>query len=332
MSTMAMLRRRELLALPVAMAAVPAQATQGRPASATRTPELAAQTLGTYLGPGCNGTVRLNALSAWLGRRPTRHSDFLAQNSWTEMLKAADRGGRCWQATGLAMSIGVPMLPLDRSSTLARGARGEHDAHFAAIARTFVRLGLGDAVIRLGWEFNQGWYAWRAERDPAAWVTFWQRIVTAMRAEPGANFRFDWCTAWSRGIRKVSPEAVYPGDAYVDIIGMDIYNVSWNPMTPQRRWRMKTDADFGLGWQRAFAAEHGKPVSFPEWGTGKRPDGRGGGDDAYFIERMAEWLAGSNLAYHNYWDYKAPDFNARLSDGSKPAAAAAFLAAFGGER
>lgn len=320
-------RRQALMALPglLGLADLPVRAADAaRPAASAA---LAVQTLGTYQGPGCSGTARLERLGAWLGRRPERHSDFLAQDSWLEMTKASTRGSRCWQAAGLPMSIGVPMLPRQGSVDLASGARGDYDLHFVEVARAFVRFGLGDAVVRIGWEFNQDWFAWRADRDPVAWVEFWQRIVTAMRSVPGANFRFDWCTAWSRG--KVAPDTVYPGDAFVDIIGMDIYNTSWNPTTPEQRWRLKRDSSFGLAWQRAFAKERDKPVSFPEWGTGKRPDGRGGGDDPYFIERMAEWLSTSDLAYHNYWDYPAPDFNARLSDGSKPLAEAAFLEFFG---
>lgn len=320
--------RRSLLALPLlaGLEAGPA-AHAAAPARPPPSAELAVATLGTYQGPGCSGTARLEKLASWLGRRPARHSDFLSQDSWVEMVKAAHRGPRCWQAAGIPMSIGVPLLPKQPGVDLASGARGAYDQHFVDIANAFVQYGLGNAVVRLGWELNQDWFAWRADRDPVAWVEFWRRAVTVMRNVPGAMFTFDWCTAWSRG--KVAPETVYPGNEFVDIIGMDIYNTSWNPLTPQRRWALKKDSPYGLAWQRAFAAEQGKPVSFPEWGTGMRPDGRGGGDDPYFMEKMTEWLATSDLAYHNYWDYKAPDFNARLSDGSKPLAEAVFLRFFG---
>jgi hypothetical protein len=322
------LRRRTLLTGALAWTAGSGLAlAQARPPPSA---ERAAETLGTYLGPGCNGTVRLPSLGQWLGRDVRRHSDFLSQVSWNEMVKAASRGAKCWQPTGRAMSIGVPMLPQQTDVMLAEGARGAYDRYFTQVASAFVQHGLGQATVRLGWEFNHEWFVWRADRDPAAWVDYWRRIVDTMRAVPGAAFAFDWCPAWGTG--KVAPERVYPGDAHVDVIGLDIYNTTWNPTTPEPRWRIKRDQPHGLAWHRAFAASHGKPVSFPEWGTGLRPDGRGGGDDAYFIEQMAAWLATSDLAYHNYWDYKAPDFNARLSDGSKPAAEAAFVRLFGTPR
>lgn len=315
-------------ALPLrAGAAAPAGAASSAwaPASAPATAPL-----GVYLGPGCPGASRVAAFSAWLGRPLARASDFFSDHSWLELKKAAQRSADCWAPTGLPMSFAVPMLPKDKLATLAEGAQGAYDAHFTAVAQTLVQRGFGDAAIRIGWEFNHGWFRWRAAADPQAWVQYWRRIVAAMRAVPGANFRFDWCSGWSEG--QIAPPKVYPGDDVVDIIGMDVYNSSWNPRTPQQRWQLKLDAPYGLKWHKAYAAEHGKPMSYPEWGTGTRPDGRGGGDDAYYVRQMAAWIAAAPVAYHNYWDFPAPDYNARLSDGSQPAAAAAFLQAFGGQR
>lgn len=311
------MRRRAALTVLALAASAHAAAPPARPGAP----------LGAYLGPGCKGVERVPAFERWLGRRPERASDFLAQDSWREMVKAAERASRCWQPTQLPLTLGVPMLPRDRSGTLAEGARGAYDAHFVQIAQALVANGMGSAVLRLGWEFNQGWFAWAAAKDPEAWVAYWRRIVAAMRAVPGAAFRFDWNPAWGRG--QIEPERVYPGDDVVDIIGLDVYNTAWSQRTPAERWWIKVNGTYGLKWQRDFARAHGKPVSFPEWATGTRPDGGGAGDDAYFVEQMAAWIASSEIAYHGYWDYPARDYNGQLSDGSKPLAAAAFLASFG---
>lgn len=301
------------------------------PASAqTVAPARPQAPMGVYLGGGCVGTARIAEYEQWLGRSLERSSDGLAYESWMAMTKAAERGSACWAKTGLPMSIAVPLLPKDNQANLASGAKGDYDLYFVQIAETFVKRGLGNVTIRLGWEFNHSWFPWRASKDPQAWVAYWRRVVTAMRSVPGANFKFDWCPGWGKG--QVDPPSVYPGDDYVDVIGIDIYNISWHPRTPEQRWDLKLNAPFGLKWQKEFAQAHGKPVSFPEWGTGTRPDGRGGGDDPYFITQMAGWIASSNVAYHNYWNYPAPDFNGILSDGSKPEAAAAFLTHFGGRK
>lgn len=99
--------------------------------------------------------------------------------------------------------------------------------------------------------------------------------------------------------------------------------------TPEQVWNWLLNQPYGLKWQRDFALAHGKSISFPEWGTGTRPDGHGGGDDPYFLSHMADWIAANPVAYHIYWDYPAPDYNGRLSDGSQPAAGAVFLQKFG---
>lgn len=313
------------LAWPEAPVALGASADA--PGAAVETTPASAAPLGVYLGPGCQGAARMADFARWLGRRPDRASDFLADTSWRDIVKAAERSTRCWTPQGLPMSVAVPMLPRDGSASLQEGAAGTYDSHFADVARILVAQGQAEAVVRIGWEFNHDWYPWRASAAPQAWPICWRRIVDSMRGVAGAQFRFDWCVGWGQG--KVDPAEVYPGDDVVDIIGMDIYNTTWNPRTPQERWRIKSEGAFGLHWQRAFARAHGKPMSYPEWGTGLRPDGRGGGDDPLFIERMAAWIRSNDVAYHNYWDFHAPDYKATLSDGSQPAAAAAFLTHFG---
>jgi hypothetical protein len=294
------------------------------PAAADTSPE---SSLGFYLGPGCNGTARVPKTEAWLGKRPVRGLDFFSNVSWTEMIAAAGRSSRCWKATGLAMTFSVPMLPKDGVSTLEEGASGAYNQHFVKVAQTLVQNGYPDAVVRIGWEFNHSWFPWRAGKNPQAWKEYWRQIVTAMRSVPGARFQFDWCPAWGKG--EVLAEEVYPGDEYVDIIGLDIYNVSWTPRDHLSRWDLKRTYVNGLQWHRNFAASRGKPVSFPEWATGKRPDGRGGGDDPYFMQQMTQWLRDSNLAYHNYWDYDAKDFAGTLSNRSMPNSEAEFLKVFG---
>ncbi len=69
-----------------------------------------------------------------------------------------------WEGTSDQMVIGVPMVALDGSgnpeNTLAEGAAGDENANFVAIAKNLVALGFGNAVLRLGWEFDGTWYPW----------------------------------------------------------------------------------------------------------------------------------------------------------------------------
>ncbi len=308
-----------------------ALAFASQPVEAKAAPTSAAE-LGTYQAAGCTGRDRLPAFEKWLGRKVDRVLDGLAPQGWTQMVATTSWVAGCWQREGVKLTLTIPMLPRDGSSTLAQGAEGAYDKHFTGIAKVLVDKGFPEAIIRIGPEFNAKWFPWTALKQPDLWVAYWRKAVIAMRSVPGQQFKFDWCPILGLGV--ASPETAYPGDEYVDIIGGDFYNANFHPskVSQPQLWGLMLAAPFGLKWHQRFAAEHGKPMSYPEWGTGTRPDGFGGGDDPLFIRNMAEWIHTNNVLYHVYWDYPASDFNAKLSDGSKPQAGAAFLKAFGGAR
>lgn len=294
-----------------------------QPADARADSELA-----VYKGAGCEGAKRVPDFEAWLGRRVDRVVDFLDGRNWAAMTGSAKWIAQCWQKAGYKLALSVPMLPKDNSATLSDGKSGSLDHYFSEVGQILVDNGHADSILRIGWEFNGPWYPWAAHKDPDSFAAFWRRIVTAMRAVPGNRFRFDWNP--TIGTTKIDPERVYPGDDVVDIIGLDIYNQSWHPQRhdPAVRWDEKVNGAHGLRWHRDFAKAHNKPRSFPEWGTGTRKDGHGFGDDPGFIKNMHEWVTASDVVYHGYWDFRAPDFHAELSTGQFPAAAAQFKQLF----
>ena len=112
------------------------------------------------------------------------------------------------------------------------------------------------------------------------------------------------------------------------MIGTDVYDHGWAPgwQDPETRWREIRDQPYGLAWQRAFAAAHGKPTSLPEWGVVKSP--HGGGDNPGFIRHMHDWIAAGNVEYSAYFeaDTSTP---IRLMTGNFPRAAAEFRRLFG---
>lgn len=284
--------------------------------------------MGVYKGAGCVGRDRLPTFTRWLVREPQWIIDFLDDQSWDKFVSSARWISGCWKNSGHRLSLAVPMLPKDHSGTLKTGAQGTYDRTFAEIAAILVANGHADAVLRVGWEFNGGWYPWAAAQDPDSFVRFWRRIATAMRSVPGARFRMEWTP--TLGWQQIPPDRVYPGDAYVDVIGMDVYNQSWKESsnTPESRWSELLTSQYGLQWHRDFAKAHGKPMAYPEWGTGTRPDGHGAGDDPHFIERMAAWISANDVLYQAYWDYPAADFDGELSGNRQPASAAAFKRQF----
>jgi hypothetical protein len=281
--------------------------------------------LGTYGGSGCPARPEIEAFETFLGRRVELALDFLEKTQgWDGMLRMADWMGWCWSESRWEPVISVPMLVDGPGLTLRQAADGAFDDHFRALARILVAKGQAGAVLRLGWEFNGDWYGWSARNGTDAFVAAWRRIVAAMRGADGARFRFDWNPNLGDG----PVEEAWPGAEFVDVIGLDAYNQSWPRIAdPARRWRHLMDHPHGLRWHRDFAARHGKPRSFAEWGTGMRPDGHGGGDDPLYIRNMLAWMnEGGPVDYACYWNYRAGDYDAKLTDGRLPQAAAALRA------
>jgi hypothetical protein len=225
-----------------------------------------------------------------------------------------------WKDTDYRMVYATAMLPSLEKATIAAGARGEYDEHFATLANNLVEAGQQDAIIRLGWEFNLPESRWHPSSSKN-FNRYWQRIVTAMRSAPGAeNLQLDWTVSAGAGGSNFDPRLYYPGSEYVDYVGVDLYDISWAPNSypfpatcdeaclQSRRevaWNDKLNGQFGLkAWAR-FAQTVGRPMSLPEWGLWKRPDGHGGGDNAYFIEQILNFIddPANNVAYQAYFEF-----------------------------
>jgi hypothetical protein len=253
--------------------------------------------------------------------------DFVARENWPQFLSSARWLTGCWANTPYKLAISVPMLT--NGEAFAPGLAGANDNAFAQLGRMLVATGKADAYIRLGWEFNGGWYPWRVSRDPASFRTLFRHIVGVLRKTPGQHFKIVWNPSMNTGT--IAPNDAWPGDDVVDVIGLDVYNQSWNPadIIPALRWQHHQTANYGLGWLAKFAATHRKPIAIPEWGTGTRPDGHGWGDDPAFIHNMAAWMRDHRVLFHGYWDFMASDFTGQLSTDLSPYAKAAYTREFG---
>jgi hypothetical protein len=295
-----------------------------------RTFRSTARMSGVYAGwPQTAG--RLDAFGAWRGRAVGVAADTLDRWSWTDI-----EGPRWWtgryRSTAYAsrLLIAVPMLPDDPSTTLARGAAGDYDAHFARLAHNLVAAGLGSAIIRLGWEFNSPMnYRWSAVARPAEFAEYFRHVVTAMRAV-NRRFAFDLCVTVAVDGDRLDLPAAWPGDAYVDDIGMDLYDMSpGGRLNPAERWHWYLAARGGLDDLSSFAAAHRKPMSFDEWALAS-PGWGGGGDDPYFIQAMFDWMNAHPIAFETYNNVRYRFTNGRLDDESYPRAAAKYRDLFGG--
>lgn len=245
--------------------------------------------------------------------------------------------------------LAVPACCLGTS--WAQEAAGANDAHWRALARNLAASGLGTCMLRIGREMNGGWYRWTA--NPGSVISYragYARIVSVMR-DAGFGGTFMWSPYIGQGTMgpRQGTENLYPGDAAVDVIGVDLYDgpdpayprgtparsaaehqAAWNRVQPSSAW------DGLAGWHN-LAVDHGKPLAYPEWGLRLWNDGgvyAGGGDNPYLISSMAAWMESTGAFMHGFWE----DAGMGVSDPDDlpgrivavPASRAAFLRYFGG--
>ncbi|MFC8062794.1 glycoside hydrolase family 26 protein [Streptomyces sp. NPDC057293] len=291
---------------PAPAPAVPAPAVPAPAAPAPGAPAkkpAAAPAFGAYLDYGPRGVARMAGLSRWLGDAELRvgHT-YLPGDRWSN-IEGAPTFLDAWadwrtRKADRMFVLNVPMMERNEEGVgddevralLRRGAAGEFDHHYRALAERLVELKVPDTVLVLGWEMNGITYTHRCGPDPEAWKTYWKRIVTTMRAVPGQKFRFDYTP--SRGRDAVPWTTCYPGDETVDIIGMDSYDQP-RGMT----FDEQVKEPYGLQAHVDFAKKHGKPISYPEWGLFRN------GDNAEYMRRMLAWMDEHKPVYNTVTDY-----------------------------
>ncbi len=282
--------------------------------------------LGDYAGSSDPSGVADFGLST--GTDPTYATDYLDKtDGWAAMDSAS--GVKGWTGSGYRLVLGVPILP--GTGTLAQGATGAYNSYFATLARNLVNDGEANAILRLGWEFNGYWYPWyvQSSADASNFDAFWRQIVTTMRAVSGEQFKFLWSASADTGT-SYSPSAAYPGNAYVDYVGTDVYDEFWgSPHTSAAAWSNQLTQQWGLNWLANFAATNGKPIAIPEWSVSIRSDGGGMGDDPAFVENMAAWFASHNVAFDDIFSFDSPGTRNDILDGGFPNSLTEFKALFG---
>ncbi len=195
------------------------------------------------------------------------------------------------------------------SAALQAAAAGADDARFRALGTLLVKDGFAGAVINLGREMTGGWYNWSERKCPSAepdcYALAWRHDVDAMRSVPGQHFRFLW-TVFPGTAAAID---AWPGAAYVNLVGTDIYDWYGGPhgtyphtasgqLDHDARWREILTQPGGLDWLARLSLLTGKPIVIPEWGLDFHSFG--GQDDPAFITRMLAWLH-AHHATGVYW-------------------------------
>lgn len=275
-------------------------------------------------------TVFNNPMSTWAAW----------ESPW--MFAKASDGWRSWIRASAAHQVVMSMDLIPQEASDAHDplswerpcAEGDYDQYAATLARNLVSYSAGGIVIRLGTEANGTWeadYVGTTSIEMSDWAKCYDNEVSAMRAVPGTHFLFVWspnsCTA------DLPINKWYPGNSYVDIIGIDAYDgdcktrktvaqEGWNAFLTDSASNGSGDPDFpSLANVLAFATANGKPMSLPEWGL------LAGDDDATYVTEIASLFNGGDFSFESYFDTGGNGTIARLG-AAIPNATAAYAQAF----
>ncbi|HEY6494876.1 MAG TPA: glycosyl hydrolase [Trebonia sp.] len=313
----------------------------------------------------------IEAAANWLGAPDTVKyaEDFVDATNFTNISDPWQLSN--WQGSPFTMVWGIPMVPCGAPSTQCATnvsdfnevADGGADGYYKTLAQNLVSAGFGSSYIRLGWEFNGTWMGWSICNEDGSGLTSWasdfvpafQNIVTSMRSVSGSNFKFIWNPIDSSNVScpGVNLENFYPGDNYVDLVSLDVYDGLGQQTSDSARWTdmlngvnvggwtAETPAaiggqsfeGYGLNWLAAFGKEHHKEIGIPEWGLDSSSQDAGGGDDAYFVTQMGNWIKANATGPAIFWDddggtleLDIPNF---MDSGDTPDASAVFKSIFG---
>jgi hypothetical protein len=324
--------------------------------------------LGFY--DGSSGPSGSETAASWLGSGSVKYAmDFVDATDFTHISDPWQLSN--WQGSPFTMVWGVPIVPCGSPSTQCATnsaefnevADGQADSYYKTLAQNLVNAGFGSSYIRLGWEFNGTWMGWKICQEDGSglsgtasdFVPAFQNVVTSMRSVSGANFKFIWNPIDSSNVScpGASLENFYPGDNYVDAVALDVYDGIGSNTSDTARWSDLLNGvnsgqwtaerpqsingnsfeGYGLNWLAAFAKEHGKQVSVPEWGLDDSGLDAGGGDDSNFVDQISSWFKANLTGPAIFWNYGGGTLtldipNASNNSGTTPDATSAFKSQF----
>ena len=225
--------------------------------------------------------------------------------------------------------ISYPMFPKEQSpqtggtAVWEAAANGQFNYQHAAAAASLATCSQ-QFVLRLGWEWNIASFPWACLDIALAakYAAYFRRIVDIFRARV-PSITIDWCcnkgTKANAGIQNF-----YPGSAWVDYIGIDMYD--WYPaMLTQDDWDRGYYKEYlggpkGIGNWLTCANGQGKKLSFGEWAQ-VGGVAAGGGDNPFFINKMLAFFKANaaHIGYESYFNFNhAPNIHnfANLPNGA----------------
>jgi hypothetical protein len=209
-------------------------------------------------------------------------------------------------------------------------AAGAYDEQWKMLGTFLVGRDRGAAILRLGWGWNDSRHAWRADADPSDWIACFRHVVSAVRTT-APKIQIDWTfnPVGPPQIADTDPYAAYPGDDYVDYVGIEAFD-HYPATHDEAAWTAKCNSTSGLCHLAEFARAHGKKLGIGEWGVVTCND-TAGGDNAFFVRKMFETFAEYTdvMGYEAYWVGEEDVCSGIVDDADTTAAAAEYQKLYG---
>lgn len=237
--------------------------------------------LGAYVRDASGSPQKLDEYSNLVGREP---SVVMWYRSLMDPLMYSSEVSTL---SGRSTTPLVSLEPVDSSGKdlpLSEVAAGAYDSYIRKQAQTAKAWGRR-IVIRFAYEMNLGPRAdipWGGTLEPTAgntstdFIAAWRHVVSIYRSEGASNAEFVWAPNVDDG--GIPFTAYFPGDEWVDAVGLDGYNWGSTAEASGHKWLSFGDT-FGPSYA-ILAKLSSKPVMITETASAEA-----GGDKAEWIRK-----------------------------------------------
>ena len=228
---------------------------------------------GAYIGGSGSYASNLELFGNWLGHPPALTMEFVEGLRSRDVVSRflANRMTPIWEAGSVPVVTWLPSTgtTTETADDIAREvADGDHDALIERWAARLRDWTIGDGTerrfyFRPGHEMNGNWFPWSADSSSTTndYIEMWRRIhgIFTESGLDGTTMQWMWSPNADE-IGGVRAEAYYPGDDYVDWVGLDGFN--FGESQSYSEWRTPEEI-FGSMLERMRELT-GKPVALPE--------------------------------------------------------------------
>ena len=266
---------------PTIIPSTPTTTTIATPVTNPITKPVADRWVGAYVTGAAENLTNLTTLEGKVGQK------FAVRN----FFQNTTQGFTEVQSSAISNHGSIPLVTLEfwnasvSTSVMTGGsykqiANGSMDAYLIKYANNAKNFGK-PVWLRPFHEMNGNWYPWAgtaAGNTPADFIAAWRHVRTIFNNAGATNVKFVWSPN-ADSVPNTTANAIgkyWPGESYVDYIGIDGYNFGTTAST----WRSFSSV-MGPAYQTCAALSATKPIFIAETGCGTT-----GGDKAAWITNM----------------------------------------------